>query len=63
MVGGTYGLPTSVPTELDADELVALMARDKKALDGLTFVLDGPRGIEVVRRVSQSDVRAALARM
>ena len=63
VVGGTYGLPTSVPTELDADELVALMTRDKKALDGLTFVLDGPRGIEVVRRVSQSDVRAALARM
>jgi len=63
VVGGTYGLPTSVPTELDADELVALMTRDKKALDGLTFVLDGPRGIEVVRRVSQSDVRVALARM
>ncbi len=63
VVGGTYGLPTSMPTELDADELVALMARDKKALDGLTFVLDGPRGIEVVRRVSQRDVRAALARM
>jgi 5-deoxy-5-amino-3-dehydroquinate synthase len=63
VVGGTYGLPTSVPTDLDADELVALMARDKKALDGLTFVLDGPRGIEVVRRVSQRDVRAALARM
>ena len=63
VVGGTYGLPTSVPTELDADELVALMTRDKKALDGLTFILDGPRGIEVVRRVSQSDVRVALARM
>jgi 5-deoxy-5-amino-3-dehydroquinate synthase len=63
VVGGTYGLPTSVPTDLDADELVALMTRDKKALDGLTFVLDGPRGIEIVKRVSQSDVRAALARM
>ncbi len=63
VVGGTYGLPTSVPTDLDADELMALMARDKKALDGLTFVLDGPRGIEVVKRVSQRDVRAALARM
>ena len=50
VVGGTYGLPTSVPTDLDADELMALMGRDKKALDGLTFVLDGPRGIEVVPR-------------
>ena len=27
------------------------MARDKKALDGLTFVLDGPRGVEVVAGV------------
>ena len=32
------------PAGLDADDLVALMARDKKALDGLTFVLDGPDG-------------------
>ena len=39
------------PTGVDADELVALMARDKKALDGLTFVLDGPRGVEVVAGV------------
>ena len=30
--------------------LIALMGRDKKALgDGLTFVLDGPEGVEVVQ--------------
>ena len=63
VVGDTYGLPTSVPTDLGTDDLMALMARDKKALDRLTFVLDGPRGIEIVRDVSTSDVRAALARM
>ena len=28
-----------------------LMGRDKKALDGLTFVLDGPHGVEVVAGV------------
>ena len=28
------------------------MRRDKKAIGGLTFVLDGPRGLEVVRRRS-----------
>ena len=27
-----------------------LMGRDKKAVGGLTFVLDGPRGVEIVRR-------------
>ena len=30
-------------------ELVLLMSRDKKALDGITFVLDGPNGIETTR--------------
>ena len=39
------------------------MGRDKKALDGLTFVLDGPRGVELVAGVDPTDVKAALARM
>ena len=43
-------------------ELVDLMGRDKKALDGLTFVLDGPRGVEVVDGVAEQPVRAALER-
>jgi 5-deoxy-5-amino-3-dehydroquinate synthase len=43
--------------------LVDLMARDKKATTGLTFVLDGPRGVEVVGGVERADVRAALADM
>ena len=37
------------------------MARDKKALDGLTFVLDGPAGVEVVPGVPEAAVRAAFA--
>ena len=36
------------------------MARDKKAVDGLTFVLDGPAGLEVVVGVPEAAVRAAL---
>ena len=36
------------------------MGRDKKALDGLTFVLDGPTGVEVVAGVPESAVHAAL---
>ncbi|MDQ4070542.1 MAG: 3-dehydroquinate synthase, partial [Actinomycetota bacterium] len=39
-----YGLPTTVPAGTDEGELVDLMARDKKAVDGFTLVLDGPRG-------------------
>jgi 5-deoxy-5-amino-3-dehydroquinate synthase len=40
-----------------------LMRKDKKALDGLTFVLDGPAGVEVVSGVDDAPVLAALARM
>jgi 5-deoxy-5-amino-3-dehydroquinate synthase len=39
------------------------MGRDKKALDGLTFVLDGPSGIEVVAGVPEDAVRTALESM
>ena len=55
-----YGLPTQVPAGLDAGELVTVMARDKKAVEGLTFVLDGPRGVEVVPGVPESEVAATL---
>jgi 5-deoxy-5-amino-3-dehydroquinate synthase len=56
-----YGLSGQLPPGVDDDELVALMARDKKALDGLTFVLDGPAGVEVVPGVDERDARAALS--
>ena len=56
-----YGLPTEVPPGHDPAELVTLMARDKKAVDGLTFVLDGPRGVEVVAGVPADAVAATLA--
>ena len=39
------------------------MGRDKKALDGLTFVLDGSAGVEVVAGVSPDAVRVALERV
>lgn len=45
----SYDLPSDRPPGLDPGELVAAMARDKKASGrGLTFVLDGPAGLEVV---------------
>ena len=39
------------------------MARDKKAQHDLTFVLDGPGGVEPVRGVADDDVVATLADM
>jgi 5-deoxy-5-amino-3-dehydroquinate synthase len=55
-----YGLPTELPAGVDLDQLVDLMRRDKKAVRGLTFVLDGPAGVEVVDGVPEADVRLAL---
>ena len=63
VVEGLYGLPIALPGGVDHDRLVALMTRDKKAVDGLTFVLDGEAGVEVVAGVSVDAVRAALAAM
>lgn len=59
-VVAAYDLPTEVPPGLDPVELVELMGRDKKAVDGLTFVLDGPRGVEVVAGIDRADVLAVL---
>jgi len=64
IVGIEYELATDIPPGVDADTLVALMRRDKKVLDGgLTFVLDGPLGLEVVGGVDEDAVRTALDRM
>ncbi len=63
VVGGSYELDTSLPAGLDPERLLTLMGRDKKALDGLTFVLDGPAGVEVVAGVDADAVREALGRM
>jgi 5-deoxy-5-amino-3-dehydroquinate synthase len=56
-----YELPTAVPASLDPGRLLELMARDKKATGGLTFVLDGPDGIEVVHGVDPDDAAAPLS--
>jgi 5-deoxy-5-amino-3-dehydroquinate synthase len=62
VVAGEYGLGVTPPEGLGVDELMALMARDKKALDGLTFVLDGPDGVEVVDQLPEEAVRTTLRR-
>jgi 5-deoxy-5-amino-3-dehydroquinate synthase len=50
-VVASYDLPLLLPADADAAELLELMARDKKAVDGLTLVLDGPDGVVAVRGV------------
>jgi 5-deoxy-5-amino-3-dehydroquinate synthase len=58
-----YGLSSVLPPDVDPAELVTLMARDKKAVHGLTFVLDGPHGIEVVTGVDPRTAGLALERV
>lgn len=59
-VVGAYDLPATLPVGLRSDELITLMGRDKKALDGITFVLDGPRGVESVTEVDRSAIEASI---
>jgi 5-deoxy-5-amino-3-dehydroquinate synthase len=62
-VVGSYDLPMDLPAGASAHSLLAFMERDKKAQQDLTFVLDGPRGVEPVRGVAEADVLATLADM
>ncbi|RZS32163.1 3-dehydroquinate synthase [Herbihabitans rhizosphaerae] len=59
-----YGLPTTLPAGVHLDRLLALLRLDKKAATGgLTFVLDGPRGVELVRDLPEAVVAGALREM
>ena len=43
-----YGLPIRPPQGCSPDAIIEIMRRDKKSVSGeLTFVLDGPNGVEV----------------
>jgi 5-deoxy-5-amino-3-dehydroquinate synthase len=64
VVRSEYGLADSTVMgglrSLSVDELLTVMARDKKATRGLTFVLDGASGPEVVHEVDPELVRRTL---
>ena len=60
VVGQTYSLQTRMPSGLDINELMAAMARDKKALNGLTFILDSSNGLEIVSDIPANVVRSEL---
>ena len=59
-VVSAYGLPSSLPGDAEPDELIDLFGRDKKAVGGLTLVLDGPGGPEPVRGVNRAVLAEAL---
>lgn len=58
-----YGLDSSLPQGIDHDEIIELFGRDKKAAEGITFVLDGPDGLEVMPGIDARVLRSALERM
>jgi 3-dehydroquinate synthetase len=55
------GLPVAAPPGLRADDLLPIMARDKKSAGKLTFMLAGPTGIERVDEPDPAAVRKAFA--
>ncbi|WP_419925889.1 3-dehydroquinate synthase family protein [Candidatus Poriferisocius sp.] len=59
VVGG-YHLSAKLPADADAEGLVRQFSRDKKAIGGVTFMLDGPDGIEPVTGLDQALMLDAL---
>lgn len=56
-----YELDPGLPSGYSTNELLDLFSRDKKAIDGVTFVLDGPAGVEPVRVDDRGLLESALA--
>ncbi|MEC7899849.1 MAG: 3-dehydroquinate synthase family protein [Actinomycetota bacterium] len=59
----SYDLPSSVPTAVTDEDLMFAMTRDKKAVDGYTFILDGPKGPEIVKGVEEVAIQEALRKV
>jgi 3-dehydroquinate synthetase len=55
-----FGLPRRLVGDVDVDELLATMSRDKKAHHDLTFVLAREGGVDVVSDVDPIVVRSVL---
>jgi 5-deoxy-5-amino-3-dehydroquinate synthase len=57
---GAYDLPMTIPSGIDLDAVRTYIGRDKKAVHGVTWVLDGPDGVEPVRGVDPALVDDAM---
>jgi len=58
-----YSLSSALPPEANHEDLVDLCSKDKKALDGFTFVLDSSAGLEVVSGIPREALFSALKLM
>jgi 5-deoxy-5-amino-3-dehydroquinate synthase len=58
-----YSLSSVLPPEANHEDLVDLCSKDKKALDGFTFVLDSSAGLEVVSGIPREALLSALKLM
>ena len=56
----SYKLPIELPSDAVAERLLSFMDRDRKAHVGLTFILDGPDGLQVVSGIERHIVELAL---
>ena len=59
---GGYDLPLRPPGPASFEAILPLLARDKKALDGITFILDGADGCEVIVGVDEAVLRSSYER-
>ncbi len=59
VVHDVYSLHLPLPSGLTIEEIIRAMARDKKAVNSLTFVLDSAQGLEVVTGVTEHDITDA----
>ncbi|NNC78650.1 MAG: 3-dehydroquinate synthase [Acidimicrobiales bacterium] len=62
-VVGAYDLPLRPPADISFADVAPLFARDKKAVDSTTFILDGPTGPEVVTDVPMDILASAYERL
>ena len=57
---GAYDLPMLMPPGMDLDVVRSFIGRDKKAVHGVTWMLDGTNGVEAVRGVDPAVVDDAM---
>ena len=63
VIRDSYGLGVVIPITVDRKVLIDLMRHDKKAINGLTFVLDGVNGVEIVSGVEEKYLHQAFDAM
>ena len=63
VIRDSYGLGVVIPRTVDRKVLIDLMRHDKKAINGLTFVLDGANGVEIVGGVEEKYLHQAFDAM